>query len=1015
MSLVTSPVPALAPRHTPPPAHGDRHQHRRTAMLPFRVGEVHTAAFIHPWRPDEPAALSVSPTHDVVLHCAGAVKSDPFPFDEVVFAPFYNTLYNSLAERVRLQFGSALQQPTGSSSQARHQATLVHGDPASHATAAFYRVVRLAAEEVERVVGVHHAMSPYECVFSVVRVYPWGEEDLLAATATAAAAVHAGGDGAAAGASAPLLWNMRTSVPLRTAAQRQLLKSALREVCRGPRREGREDTTGCVQQVRLAVYAPASVSAAGERVLYAEHLFTLVPSVDDVSARFGTTREALCEMLVCRRQGNLLGNPLLPVLLPGMSVDCLTIVTCISARGAHASRACIDACCFGCSGERWRGGGAAPGTVDAPAPLLVPVSCAAAAFERMTGALLMAVAPGGAADGDDLARLDESVDRILAQRRGSTAAADALGGVVATGGHPRTPGDAPVPAADAAAERVWGAATRRLGAETAAVARDMRLSVQRLREEYACEEAALTARSRELRASCAELERREQLLRARVDEGQQRADELLRPVEPAHAAVAPAAGGALTGCEEHYVSYVDAACLLYADAMESKVLLLDGARRAVTQRLSIAALVERAARLQQQCETRDLRVEALERREAELSRRLRAMELEAADVAVTMERTREQRDAMERETAAEAHAAAAAQTKALEEYDECLAIMKRMRSARDAAAAEFRAAAARAAQAAEDALAAESDRDRAQADAAAAARQLAKLRTALEAATEAAGVETAARSAAHAAGEREQRALQETLSVMRADVLATTTAQASARTALDELKAECAATAHDLARLREAQAAAEASVVREGAVQDEQFSDVRAADGAAAREALKGEIARLNNERAAAACELEALTARIAQVMQDAAQAEAERDSARADAAAATAELGELRSALAMAREGGAVDAAARVAEHTTADGVVADALRSVLAELVTATDELAEVEDVMVEESDKAVLALRQCDGVMTQRTERLLDRVATFMDVESRLMVRSASVVFETPSRRTSGGALQDNNARS
>ncbi|KAK7197562.1 hypothetical protein NESM_000706400 [Novymonas esmeraldas] len=988
-------------------------------MLPFRVGEVRTAAFIHPSSPDECSTVSVSPTHDVVLHCAGAVKSDPFPFDEVVFAPFYNTLYNlTVGERVRLQFGSALQQPPGNYTEVQHQATLVHGDPASHATAAFDRVVRLAAEEVERVTGAHDAQISYECVFSAVRVYPWGEEeDLLAASATAAAAVHAGGDGAAAGASAPLLWNMRTSVPLRTAAQRQLLKSALREVCRGPRREGREDTTGCVQQVRLAVYAPASVSAAGERVLYAEHLFTLVPSVDDVSARFGTTREALCEMLVCRRQGNLLGNPLLPVLLPGMSVDCLTIVTCISARGAHASRACIDACCFGCSGERWRGGGAAPGTVDAPAPLLVPVSCAAAAFERMKGALLMAVAPGGAADGGELARLDESVDRILAQRRGSTAAADARGGVVATGGHPRTPGDATAPAADAAAERVWGA-TRRLGAETAAVARDMRLSVQRLREEYACEEAALTARSRELRASCAELERREQLLRARVDEGQQRADELLRPVEPAHAAVAPAAEGALTGCEEHYVSYVDAACLLYADAMESKVLLLDGARRAVTQRLSIAAL---------------------ERQEAEMTLRLRSMELEAADLAAAMERTREECDAMKDETAANGAAAVAA----LED--------------------ELTTLAARVAQAAEDAAQAEAHRDRAQADAAAAAAELATVHGVLDV----------------AAAAKELAELTSALDVVRADMLATTAAEASARATLDELKAQCAAATDDLARLREAQAEAEASLAREGAARDELLAGVRAAeaaaaeearrldvlraslevaavdlaamraavdeaqvsrhvaevtaelareeqgcraavegcaaagaasllselqasfaatvtaaaaDGAAAREALKGEIARLNNERAAAACELEAVAGRTAQVMQDAAQAEAERDSARADAAAATAELGELRSALATAREGGAVDAAARVAEHTTADGVVADALRSVLAELVTATDELVEVEDVMVEECDQAVLALRQCDGAMTQRTERLLDRVAGYMDVESRLIGRSA-----------------------
>ncbi|KAG5472197.1 hypothetical protein CUR178_02873 [Leishmania enriettii] len=64
--------------------------------------------------------------------------------------------------------------------------------------------------------------------------------------------------------------------------------------------------------------------------------------------------ESLCEMLVCRRQGNLLDDLLLPLLQPGMSIDYLTILTCISAQIKYANRSCIDGCCFMCRRERRR-------------------------------------------------------------------------------------------------------------------------------------------------------------------------------------------------------------------------------------------------------------------------------------------------------------------------------------------------------------------------------------------------------------------------------------------------------------------------------------------------------------------------------------------------------------------------------------------------------------------------------------------------------------------------------------
>ncbi|KAI5688039.1 hypothetical protein MNV84_06423 [Leishmania braziliensis] len=152
------------------------------------------------------------------------------------------------------------------------------------------------------------------------------------------------------------LWHKRSSLPLRILAQRELFMNTLKELCSSPRSEERDGTTVCVPPVQLAVCTrrwatpqrpsrrcALSASPRGCR------------SVCDVAAGLGTGVEGLREMRVCRRQGNLLDNPLLLVLLPAVSVDCLMILTCISVQVEYASRPCMDACYFECcSDRRWR-------------------------------------------------------------------------------------------------------------------------------------------------------------------------------------------------------------------------------------------------------------------------------------------------------------------------------------------------------------------------------------------------------------------------------------------------------------------------------------------------------------------------------------------------------------------------------------------------------------------------------------------------------------------------------------
>ncbi|CAJ1991510.1 hypothetical protein conserved [Leishmania donovani] len=932
-------------------------------MLAYRVHRIQTGVYIYPWANGEEATLSVSGDHQVTLHCAGDLISDPFPFDEVVFAPFHNTLYSCcVADGVRLQFGSAVQRRAPSFRDVPRRTTIVHGDPVSHVGETFYNVLLLAAEEVERIAGARHSQSAYECVFNVVRVYPWGEEDLLEAAGRA----HCRGSASSSGTAAEQgisLWNKRTSVPLRTSAQRQLFKSTLKQLCCGPRSEGRDDTAACVQQVRLAVYAPARDSTAGDRVLCAEHLFSLVPSVCDVGASFGTTMEALCEMLVCRRQGNVLDNPLLPVLLPGVSVDCLTILTCISARGEHASRPCIDACCFGCSSERRRhptaasslavppagasGNGTAKGTpARGLAPLLRQPVSRSAFFQRMTGDLLMSVAPSirnaswqtsqpqkpsattprtppsgpsRASNSDPFAQLDESVDRLLMLRRlkESPAGKPSLLGDGTTSTSPpsetrRTASALPATSGASAlsmaveplvatppgraqnesCESSRGAEIRkldslqeasalidganmvangraasacRLDESASARALEIEAKVRKRCPDYYAKEATLSLHHEELQTPCAELVQRERKRHVLVDEGQYHTAELWRTarvfqsLEPSVESLRQREQelSAYLKMLDSYVAYVNATCRLYTDQVDAKMLLMDGVKRYLTRRISIAAWVERAGILRQRCEHYDRRVDALQRQEAALSHQMHSMELEATALRTEVQRLEELRDTTERDIAEDKRAAAARQVKALEEYEESLVSVRRVQGERDAVAREVADLAARRAEAAEDVACRETERDAVRAEVHALEAELAGLQATLDAAREAGAAESTASSGAHGA------------------------------------------------------------------------------ENAASKQ-LSGDEGALSDSSLAAA------------------------------------------------------------------KGVIEDELHKVIEELAVATEELVEVEDVIIEEVDRAVMVLRRCDGEMTLRFDRLMDRCASFIDVESRLARRSASMFSESSSQR-------------
>jgi predicted nucleic acid-binding Zn-ribbon protein len=117
-----------------------------------------------------------------------------------------------------------------------------------------------------------------------------------------------------------------------------------------------------------------------------------------------------------------------------------------------------------------------------------------------------------------------------------------------------------------------------------------------------------------------------------------------------------------------------------------------------------------------------------------------------------------------------------------------------------------------------------------------------------------------------------------------------------------------------------------------------------------------------------------------------------------ADRDALTGELGQLNAERdALTGELGQLNA--ERGELTAAEGVVAEELRKVIEELADAMDELAGVEDTMITETDKALLAFRRGDAELTMRVERLMDRCASFMDVESRIASRSMSHLSESP----------------
>ncbi|GET91306.1 hypothetical protein, unknown function [Leishmania tarentolae] len=1108
-------------------------------MLAYRVRKIQTGVYIFPWAKGEEATLSVSGDRQVTLHCAGGLLSDPFAFDDVVFAPFYKTLYSCCVEDgLRLQFGSALQRRAPSFRDVPRRTTIVHGDAVAHAAEAFYKVLLLASKDVECIAGAHHAQSAYECVFNMVRVYPWGEEDLLEVAGRENCCSSPSYPGTAS-AQEMSLWNTRTSVPLRTAAQRQLFKQTLKQLCCVRRREGQDDTAVCVQQVRLAVYAPSVDSTTGDRVLCAEHLFSLVPSVSDVATSFGTTMEALCETLVCRRQGNLLDNPLLSVLLPGVSVDCLTILTCISARGEYASRPCIDACCFGCSSERRRRPVTASSSFAVPTSdasrngttkgmhpeclesLVDQPSSSSHRCQRMTSELLMSVAANasytswqtsqvpnttaaaprtplfgssGASNRNPFVQLDESVDRMLERRhpRESPWGKHTLPMDSGTCLSPSAKAKCPASSLSTAEEPSAATPSRRAKSEscesnrgggrpklgsirdvnalrdrTSMPAKERGVSAgeleasgrpkalqmdTKLRRRYAAydaNEATLSAHREDLQTPCAELTRGEQKLHVLVGEEACDTADLPCTAQPFQKLDPPVEDlrqrkqdlSTYLAMLDSYAAYVNTTCCLYADQVDAKMLLLDGVKRDLTRRISVAELVERACMLDQQCEDYDRRVKALQRQEAALSHQMSLMEVDAAALRTEIQLLEDRRDSTQRDIDDHKRAAAVNRVKALEEYEESLAHARRVQSECDAAVLELADLVARSGKAAEDLVCKEAERDTVRAEVHALEVERACLLATLNAAREA-GTEDAARVNMPAAI-AEQTAGPTTLEDrvhlqarvdresalhdgLRAEVDTagarldnahtwTTVEREMLLCSEEELEAHPAAQA-TLQSVRMAhlsrgpgKSCAVADAERQACFGAAVNST--ATHRLATQTALEAELARLQQDRDTVARELEDLVTRRAKAADDVACKEAE--------------LARLQATLSGARKADADEAAVRSGAHGTVnassdklcddDGprgnscslacakcIVEEELRKVIEELSVATEELAEVEDVMIEEADRAVLVLRRCDGEMTLRLDRLMNRCASFMDVESRLAGRSASMMSENSSQR-------------
>lgn len=318
-------------------------------MLSYHIKEVRTSLYILP-SSNGCGTISQPSECQVVLGCAGGVSSSPFAFHSVVYSPYAHTLYHPCMECSTADCIASVMAP----GESVRRSTIVQGCPTSHVAAAFRCIVRSGMEDAQHFVGKKNATGSFYVAFSMLRVHPWGIEDLLQPGSNLMMTSVLHGD--------PTTFCSKIAfATLESATDQALFIELLEELCVS--RRGRDDaereeeeTTAMpfIGQVRLAVYMSASrpqSSVSGESILHAEQFFSFMPEMSRLCAAFGTRRESLCEVLVCRRSGSWLDHPLLSVLLPGLLVDRLHIVTCISARGKQVSRGAIDACCFGCSGS----------------------------------------------------------------------------------------------------------------------------------------------------------------------------------------------------------------------------------------------------------------------------------------------------------------------------------------------------------------------------------------------------------------------------------------------------------------------------------------------------------------------------------------------------------------------------------------------------------------------------------------------------------------------------------------
>ena len=1120
-------------------------------MLSYRVEHVTTGVYIQAPEINGEETLSVSGNRQVTLHCAGDLISDPFPFNQVVYAPFYNTLYATcVADDVRAQFGAAVQRAPAACRSVPRRATLLHGDPVSHAASAFYQVVRLAAEDVERIGGALHAESPYECVFNAVRVYPWGEEDVLAEALRAGDA-----SGAPAAASSPpptsALWKRRATVALQTPVQHRLLLTVLKRLCNALFDDERSEASACVFQVRLAVYAGGGCSggndAKAERVLRAEHLFTLIPSIGDVCRSFGTTMEALCEALVCRREGNLLDNPLLPVVLPGVAIEGLTVLTCISAKGKYASRPCIDACCFGCSSEREQ-------RVAQLSPLRPACTSAkhdrsatkgrrlfcppanpllTSPFQKMTSELLSSVGPHGTVDSQQrtqspqtasltlspgtearthssrgkgtaadeshrtsspLSYIDDSVDRILAHHHFERSPGRAT--PLEKPSAPTTPSQRPlrdrvpfspcklrkqreevarqteealmdrVRAAEERAEAAAAAARERTAEarrrETEALERSRAIeeSLTQMRHTRATEEAVLLVRQKVLQLSCTDLEAQEQRLAAAVAERRCVADELERAAQQL-AVLEPQLQGMRAEAQrrsqcavlqQRHDDAMDKACSEYACALAAKVSLLDAHARLLADGVCLDAWESRLSQLQRQCGAQEAelvgleqqsraeqqRVEELRREECELQCVQDGLHRECERLQRNVAELEWKREEQQRHIAAEMRDAADAQEKALKDYDDRLAVLRRLKGEeqalrrqrdelcvdcerqqclhkdakeevenvrkiiqqlRNASTTMERNAAQR-----KEEIQREEQNDAARLDALrvrGVEAEERERRCALR------GVEAVARAAlvSHSSALRALAAVEERERVARAEQDAREAVQAAQALELQQLMTGLAVRMADTAGCVAAEATAQQNDLQEELKRllgERKAATAELAELASQQAQARAALAQLDTDTGAAAARLDALRVRGVEVegrLRAAAEGGSAAPSFTSDQEKELNEASPIAAAsvegsVTLCRSGGFLDVDHREAQQLeTVQVIVAEELRKVIEELADATDELAEVEDTMIEETDKSLLAFRRCDGELTLRVERLMDRCASFMDVESRLMSRAPS----------------------